>query len=704
MINILLISESSEKILEIEGILKNTDFSFDYALNEADVNALIEKSGYDIILADTNTKNLDITNAIRKIKSHYLSSNAQILLLTDGKKNNPELSKLASGFILQPCSNELFLSVINSSLRTKNSLDILGQNNTELAKSLYQLDVLYKTSTQLAGSLDKDNLILSMIDGVDRTLSFDISYLFLFDDLKNPQIVINSIYPLTETLVQAIKLRALLNFKEIFAKQDNGIFISGDSIKVEKNIKQQQFQEFDLKIFRYDSLLTEIKCGNATVGLMEVFRKKHFAQDDSTCFQTLSKQVAIPLESASLYEELKETNIKLEKLERLKSEFISIVSHELRTPLTALKNALDIILTGRTGEITASMEKFLDMAKRNSVRLSGIINDLLDLSKVEAGKMEFRFASKNIFNSIEYVKNTLENLAKEKNINISLNCDENYKDLYIDSQRIEQVITNLLSNAIKFTPENGEINIYTKLITEDELKSIDLIDQNKKIIAGDYLEIAVKDNGIGIKEEDIAKVFDKFQQIENSLNRKIGGTGLGIPIAKQLMEAHRGFIWVKSKLNEGSTFSIAIPLMNKVNIFNIDFMNAISKAKTNYSTIGFIEIKQSKTATLNIIDNILENKIDIIKKTDSTKECKIENDENVIYNVFIPEADEFLLNFVYKKLVTYLQNIDNNEKIQNIFYSQVLYPQDGLDIEELRLKANKKLSKMKITEKEVKNV
>lgn len=704
MINILLLSESSEKFVEIEEILKDTDFLLKFAKNESDITMLIEKNSHDIVLVDTNVEKLDITNSIRKIKSHFLSSNAQFLLLTNGNTISPETLKLASGFIQQPCTKELFLSVINSSLRIKNSLDILGENNTELAKSLYQLDVLYKTSTQLAGSLDKENLILSMIEGVDKTLSFDMSYLFIFDDLKNLKLIINSLYPLTDTLIQAVKLRALLNFKEVFAKEDDTTFISSDNIKVEKNIKQQQLQEFDLKVFRYDSLLTEIKCGNDTVGLMEVFRKKAFAQDDSTCFQTLSKQVAIPLESASLYEELKETNIKLEKLERLKSEFISIVSHELRTPLTALKNALDIVLTGRTGEITPTMEKFLDMAKRNSIRLSGIINDLLDLSKVEAGKMEFRFDKKNIISSIEYVKTSLENLAKEKNINITLNCDENYTDLYIDSQRIEQVITNLLSNAIKFTPDNGKIDIYTKLITEEELKSLDLIDQNKKIICGNYLEIAVKDNGIGIKEEDITKVFDKFQQIENSLNRKIGGTGLGIPIAKQLMEAHRGFIWVKSKLNEGSTFSIAIPLINDINIFNIDITNAISKAKTNYSTIGFIEIKQDKNSQLNIIDNILENKIDIIKKTDSTKECKMEDDTNVIYNVFIPEADEFLLNFIYKKLVTYLQNINNNETIQNIFYSQVLYPQDGLDIEELRLKANKKLSKIKINEKEVKNV
>ena len=702
--NILLISESSEKHREIENIFQKSDFKLDLALNESDIGVLIEKSGYDLILIDTKVNGIDIVKAIRKIKSHFKSSNAQFLILTDGNMQNTDILKHASGFIQQPCSNELFMSVINSSFRIKNSLDILGENNTELAKSLYQLDVLYKTSTQLAGSLNKENLILSMIEGVDKTLSFDISYAFIFDDLKNIKLIINSIYPLTTTLIQAIKLRALLNFKELCGKNDDNIFITSDSIKVEKNIKQQQLQEFDLKVFRYDSLLTEIKCGNSTIGLMEVFRKKPFAQDDSTCYQTLSKQVAIPLESASLYEELKETNIKLEKLERLKSEFISIVSHELRTPLTALKNALDIILTGRTGEITAAMEKFLDMAKRNSIRLSGIINDLLDLSKVEAGKMEFRFKKKNIINSIEYVKTTLENLAKEKNINISVNYDQEHTDCYIDSQRIEQIVTNLLSNAIKFTPENGQIDIQTRIITEDELKAIDLIDQNKKIISGNYLEIAVKDNGIGIKEEDIVKVFDKFQQIENSLNRKIGGTGLGIPIAKQLIEAHRGFIWVKSKINEGSTFAIAIPLINDVNIFNVDFMNAISKAKTNYSTIGFIEIKQPKSAEHKIIDDILNNKIDIIKKTDSTKECKIEDNDCEVYNVFIPEADEFLLNFVYKKLVTYLQNTGNNDKIQNIFYSQVLYPQDGLDIEELRIKANKKLSLIKINEKEVKNV
>ncbi|UKI42105.1 MAG: HAMP domain-containing histidine kinase [Candidatus Melainabacteria bacterium] len=122
----------------------------------------------------------------------------------------------------------------------------------------------------------------------------------------------------------------------------------------------------------------------------------------------------MPLESAILYEEIKNANIRLEQLERLKSDFISIVSHELRTPLTAIKNSLDIVLNGKTGELSSAGHKFMDMAKRNVERLSGIINDLLDLSKVEAGKMEFRFKKENINPTIEFVKSTFENLAKEK--------------------------------------------------------------------------------------------------------------------------------------------------------------------------------------------------------------------------------------------------------------------------------------------------
>lgn len=137
---------------------------------------------------------------------------------------------------------------------------------------------------------------------------------------------------------------------------------------------------------KFDNLFAPINVGEKFFGLIEVFRESDFSQEDTTCFQTLARQVSLPLENAALYEEIKKTNTKLEKLERLKSEFISIVSHELRTPLTAIKNSLEICLSGKAGDVSSIMDKFLNMAKRNVTRLSGIINDLLDLSKVEAGK------------------------------------------------------------------------------------------------------------------------------------------------------------------------------------------------------------------------------------------------------------------------------------------------------------------------------
>ena len=692
MINILLISNLPEKTKNIEDILAKLGMQVCTKCDELSILDKISNISFDIVLIDTLIENLDILSVVRKIKLNHNTQNTQILLLTSPEFYNHELMKIVSGIIQEPFSKEIFTSIISSAVRTKNSLDILSQNNIELAKSLYQLDVLYKTSTQLAGSLNKANLILSMIEGVEKTLSFDLSYTLIFNDKQNVDLLINSIYPLTSTLEEAIKLRAVLNYKMLYPEDNDSSGPIFDKIKIKKNIKQAYFQEFDLKVFRFDSLLTEIKSGDDFVGLMEVFRKKNFAQDDATCFQTLSKQVAIPLESASLYQELKETNIKLEKLERLKSEFISIVSHELRTPLTSLKNSLDIILTGKTGELNASMLKFLEMAKRNATRLSGIINDLLDLSKVEAGKMEFRFGKHKINNSIEYVRTALDNLAKEKNIKITTDLCEDINELYIDPQRIEQVLTNLLSNAIKFTPENGEIFINVEKMDGEKIKSKPLIEQNYNLISGSYAVISVKDTGIGIEKDDIAKVFDKFQQIENSLTRKVGGTGLGIPIAKQLVEAHRGFIWVDSEINKGSTFHVALPVLNEQNIFNIDFMNALSIAKSGHSTVGFILIEENKDSKLKIIDKIINNKIDIIKKTELTREIKLQNDEIIEYNAFIPEADEFLLNFINKKLETYLQSLENGEKIQNIRFSNSIYPQDGADIEELKIKTKKKLS------------
>ena len=230
------------------------------------------------------------------------------------------------------------------------------------------------------------------------------------------------------------------------------------------------------------------------------------------------------------------------------------------TPLTSIKNSLDILLSGKCGEINDAGNKFLDMAKRNVQRLSGIINDLLDLSKIEAGKMDFHFKKMNIHQVIDYVKNNLSLSAKGKGLVLSAEEAENLPDVNGDSQRLEQVLTNLVSNAIKFTPEGKHITIKSELKNAADISVHPYFQDEISKLKGNYIVVSVIDEGIGIAEKDLLHAFDKFAQIENSLSRKVGGSGLGLPIAKQLLEAHKGAIWCNSQLEKGSDFCFAIPV------------------------------------------------------------------------------------------------------------------------------------------------
>ncbi|MBQ2610909.1 HAMP domain-containing histidine kinase, partial [bacterium] len=329
-------------------------------------------------------------------------------------------------------------------------------------------------------------------------------------------------------------------------------------LKVIKHIKYPA-SRFTFSLFQYDNMFAPISLGDEFFGCVEIFKDSTFTPDDATCFQTIVQQVALPIKGADLYQELINTNKELEKLERLKSDFISIVSHELRTPLTSIKNSMDILSSGKCCEITPTAEKFISMAQRNIKSLSRIINDLLDLSKIEAGKMEFNFKECNIQSVIDYVKSSLSEVAKSKNINLFAEVND-LPEIKADSQRLEQVLTNLVSNAIKFTPENKNIFIRSKLMNSKAIPKNPIFEDELNKLEGDYIVVTVEDEGIGIAESNLRKAFDKFAQIENSLSRKVGGTGLGLPIAKQLLEAHKGTIWCDSTLDKGSKFYFALPV------------------------------------------------------------------------------------------------------------------------------------------------
>lgn len=683
MAKILFVSENEKKGQQFQEILQKNSYEFLYADTPTMIIDIMKTQLPDIVILDGEIVGFDLKIISKQIKSF---ENILTILLTKKDKIEPELLKNSNAFLQDPISKNLLISTINANLKTKNSLDMLSNSNRELARSLYQLNVLYSTSSQFAGTLDKDKLINIMIDGMDKSLNYSLACALTFRGEGEPVLIIHSLYKISERLLEALKLRATLNYKSIFEKKEMPFELDIKHLKIEKHIKHAA-RELDFAILRGDSMFAPVALNEKFTGFIEIFREAEFSTEDATCFQTLAQQVSLPLKSANLYEIKEQTNKKLERLERLKSEFISIVSHELRTPLTAIKNSLDILLSGKAGDLNDNMDKFLNMAKRNSTRLSGIINDLLDLSKIEAGKMDFKFDIIKIAPVVEDIKANLDEMAKEKNLELNIQIEDNDTEIYADPQRLEQVLTNLISNAIKFTPDGGKIDIRTKFVEAKDINYVPTFENEFKQLRGDYLQVLVKDNGIGISQEHLAHVFDKFAQIENSLSRKVGGSGLGLPITKQLLEAHNGTIWCNSKPEKGSSFYFVIPVATEKNKFMLDLKQNMQKAKVNNSSLALIKVKSENEIIKDLQANLInENYLNISIKEIDNKETSL--------TMVIPDGDKFSADFLRKKIQGYIKERGNLYPNCVIMYSYGIYPDDAIDDVELIKKVNEELRKI----------
>ena len=242
---------------------------------------------------------------------------------------------------------------------------------------------------------------------------------------------------------------------------------------------------------------------------------------------------------------------KRDELNKLKDEFISNASHELRTPLTSIKNAVDIVLKRKSGELNDDQRKFLSIAERNINKLKVLIEDLLNLSRIESGRLMLKCDEVHVRPLIENVIEMLSPLIDEKFISLKTDNLDNVPPMYVDESRIEEVLINLVSNAIKFSPENSVITI-----NADSLEKMNSAIGSKE----SFIEISVEDDGIGIPDSSLDHIFENFYQVETSMStQKVSGTGLGLAICKGMIEAHGGKISCRSKEGEGSTFSFTVP-------------------------------------------------------------------------------------------------------------------------------------------------
>jgi signal transduction histidine kinase len=290
-------------------------------------------------------------------------------------------------------------------------------------------------------------------------------------------------------------------------------------------------------------LALPVRVGNRLIGVLDLQsnRANRFSDDDVRAITPLAEQVGIGVESARLYARQGELIEELRNADQMKSQFLASMSHELRTPLNSILTFSDLMSMGTFGDVNDEQVDYLQKILFSGRHLLALINDVLDISKMESGMMKlFVEDDFEVVKEVDVARATIEKMIGEKPVKLIVDVDTPLPQLTVDKRRVRQVLLNILSNAVKFT-EEGTITLSAKL-------------------KGDDILFAVMDTGPGIAEDQHEQIFEPFVQTETGI-KHAGGTGLGLPISKRLAEAHGGRMWLESTLGEGTAFFFTLPLV-----------------------------------------------------------------------------------------------------------------------------------------------
>ncbi len=353
----------------------------------------------------------------------------------------------------------------------------------------------------------------------------------------------------------------VVNFPEILK---NKLYDTQEAIAFDEN--SGFFNALNLKITNSTFLLIKLGIKNTVFGFMLISRPKNqpFSAEDLEIAQAYAALISYSIKDSELssvfklqlralqdsitdkanaYATIKKQNEKILAADKLKNEFLANISHELRTPLNAIIGFSEALSMKMFGPLTEKQEEYVTDINASGIHLLGMINEILELSKIEAKAVKLALSRFNLQTSLNEVVNIVRPLANKKKIKLEKDTKD-FCEIDADYQKIQQILYNLLSNAIKFTKENGEINIgYT---------------YDKK-----YVTLYVKDNGIGIDMKYKGKIFGKFVQLNNVYSKKESSTGLGLTITKELVELHGGKIWFESIVGDGTTFFVRLPLRHR---------------------------------------------------------------------------------------------------------------------------------------------
>ncbi len=418
----------------------------------------------------------------------------------------------------------------------------LQARTRELGQSVEELKALGEVSQAVSSTLDLETVLTTIVARADQISGTDGGAIYEYDEAAEG-FRLRASQKLEEELLEVLRFTPIRMGEGAVGRAG----VARQPVQIpdilEEGAYTGRLREVAERAGYRALLAVPLLREDRLVGALVLRRRVpgSFPQESVNLLQTFATQSVLAIQNARLFREIADKSQQLEAASQHKSEFLANMSHELRTPLNAIIGFSEVLLERMFGEVNEKQTEYLQDILSSGQHLLSLINDILDLSKVEAGRMELALAPFHLPVALENAVTLVKERAARHGIALTLDVDPRLGEFVGDERKIKQVLLNLLSNAVKFTPEGGQITL-------------------KAVVADGSVEISVSDTGIGIAPEDQEAIFEEFRQVGGDDVRKREGTGLGLTLAKKFVEMHGGRIWVKSKVGKGSTFSFTLPV------------------------------------------------------------------------------------------------------------------------------------------------
>jgi PAS domain S-box-containing protein len=467
-----------------------------------------------------------------------------IIGLISVQSHKPRAFDARTRDLLTTVATQVSLALENAELISQ-----LNSANEQLLIRAGRMESLAQIGTILSSSLERQYILDMATKYVVELLDVDHCGIVLINDDNPTMGVITAEYPATGQIGLSIELTANPVFE---AHTSNDVAVFYDVPNDPRFAGSQPILgAMGIKSMMIIRLVVKGKLVGS-LGLDMVNQHRHFTPEDVETCRTLANQIGLAIENAELYERALEAN-------ELKSQFLATMSHELRTPLNAIIGYSEMLLAGIYGTLTDKQRDRLQRVFSNAQSLLDLINDVLDLAKIESGRMNLMIESLDVLPIINSAVSNITPQAEKKKLRVVTELANKLPPVKADSVRLRQIILNLLSNAVKFTHE-GSVRIAANLL------DISIVPPRIELPEGEYISIIVEDTGIGIAPENFNLIFDAFRQVDGAFTRQYEGTGLGLSITRQLLEMQGGRIWLDSQLGAGSRFTIVIPVTHQLEI------------------------------------------------------------------------------------------------------------------------------------------